>query len=694
MNEPSTTLPRRELDLAAVAGVLWAQRWIIVGFLLAAQMAAGIGSLLTTPLYQAVALVHLKPRAGSEVNVSEVVNNDQAGYLESRERARTQIQIMLSRSVRTEVVRRYRGLGHDDISDSSAAIDTFGKTIAASPREDTQLVEISVRHPDPERAAILANLVAKVYVESNLMARTDAARETRVWLSERSTTSRADLEAANQKVMDFKQAHQLEDIDERVDGISTRMTALQTALGDATAERVLLASKLGEHQRLLAKGQVDVLAGMFSDPALDTMLRERAKIVTETAEVLARYGSQHPEHQRAVEQIRRVEDLVAAEVRRNVDGEASRVKTLLQQEERLSAELTAVKVELLEKQRLKSEYAELDLELMRVQKTYGALGDRGDEVELQAQSQLNDVRVVDEAIAPQRPVTPNIPLNLAMASVVGLVGGAGLALLLGRANQTVDSAEHVEHELGVPLIGLVPTLPASGSEADRALYGFNHPRSQPAEAIRGIRAVLQSTPSRERGKCFVVTSCLPGEGKTHTAVGIASAFAQLGSTVLLVDADLRIPRLHTVFGVSASPGIADALVDIEDPFRFVHKTEIPRLHLLRGGSQVEFPNELLASAEFDRLMGRLRESYQVVIIDTAPVGLVSDALGLARQSDGVVVVVRRGMVPTVLARKTLAQLKQFEVTVLGVALNDVAPSKEYGRGYYDDRRRTDAAKQA
>ena len=433
---------------------------------------------------------------------------------------------------------------------------------------------------------------------------------------------------------------------------------------------------------------------MFHDPALETMLREQATLVTQSAEVLARYGEQHPERQRAVEQLKRVKELVATEVRRNVDAEAAQVAALQRQELELAAELDQVKAEMLQKQRLQSQYAELKLDEDRARKMYGSLGDRGDEVHLQARSQLNDIRVIDRAIPPTSPAAPNIPLNMAMATMVGALGGVAAALVRHRMYETISRAEDVERFLDSSILGLVPTLPSEGSSTDRALYAFNHPRSQPAEAIRGIRAVLQALPARGAGRCFVVTSCLPGEGKTHTAVGLASAFAQLGTSVLLVDADLRIPRLHEIFGVAESPGIADALVDLENPFRFVFRTEIPRLHLLRGGKSVEFPNEMLSSPEFERLLAKLCSGYQVVIIDTPPAGLVSDALPLARQADGVIMVVRRGRVPRDLAVKTMGQLRQLGARVLGVALNDVPRGKDYGSGYYDDRRRKTPAPSA
>lgn len=683
--------PQRGMDLEILGEALRQQRWtvlLLLGAVLSATLAA---SLLSTRQYQAVALIQLMPRAGQEVDVSEVVKHDDAGYLEGRDRARTQIQIILSRTVSEEVVRAYNALGHDDLAATPEGADALRRSLSAGPREDTQLVEIRVLHPDPDRAAILANLVAEVYTRSNLAARTDAARETRVWLDGQTSTHRTALGAASDQVMAFKEAHDLVDIDEKVDGISTRLDALQAASGDVTTRRVLLESKLSEHRRLLRRGQHDVLAGMFTDPALETMATERATIVTEAAEVLSRYGDQHPDHQRAVARIQRVEALIAEEVKRNVDGERSNVETLRRQEREIGEELVKVKAELLAKQRLQGEYDALKQEEARAIQLYGSLGDRGQEVDLQASTRLNDVRVVDRAVPPTRPATPNIPLNMAMAFVVGLGGGLGLALLRHRMNETLLSARDVDHYLETPLLGVLPSLPAGMTATARALYAHDHPRSLEAESLRGIRAVLQSLGVGGPCRRILVTSCLPEEGKTSASVGIAIAFAQLGLRVLLIDGDLRLPRLHTMFGVPESPGFGDALIDEEHPQRFVVRTHIDRLHLLPRGAPVEYPNEFLSSPEVNRLLTRLCEGYRVVVIDTPPAALISDALVLARDADGVVMVVRRGRVARDLALKTLGQLRQVGARVLGVALNDVPRGKDtvvHGSHYYDDRAST------
>ncbi len=311
---------------------------------------------VTPKQYEGVALIRLLPRAGQELKGNEVVNHDDGGYMEARERARTQLQLIQSRGVREETLRRYAALGHDDIPANEAGAEALAGAVAARPREDTELVEVGVMHPDPERAALLANLMVEVYLTSNLESRTDAARTSTVWIERQRTTTQAELDVATAAVIAFKEKNDVVDIDEKVDGITARMAALQAAAGEATTQRVLLESRYEEHRRMVARGQTDVLAGSFDDAGLQTMARERAMIVTEAADVLSRYGEAHPDHQRAVARIKRVDLLIAEEVKRNVENERSEIETLKKQEAQIAAELVLVKGDLLVKERLRAEY--------------------------------------------------------------------------------------------------------------------------------------------------------------------------------------------------------------------------------------------------------------------------------------------------------------------------------------------------
>lgn len=437
------TLPlppvRRGTDAETLLRTLSNRRGTFLGFFGAVLAAAIGGSLLVEPRYQATAVIQLLPRAGQEMNVTEVVATE-GGYYEARDRARTQMQIILSRGVREEVVRRYNALGKDQLDASFEGLDALLASMTVTPLEDTQLVEIAVIDTDPERAARIANFVAEVYLEVNLAARTDAAREARRWLEGRGESARDALRAANTQVLAFEIANVRVDLDTQEDDITARRGALQAALAEATTERVVLGSRVEEHRQLLGRGDAGLLTGEFDDPGLSALAGEHANLLTRNAETLSRYGDKHPEYQQAIAQTRRVEAMITEAVRRNVDAEEARLESLARQETDLRSELARTKSEHIEKQKLSAQYTQLQLDQERARRQFGAITDREAEVEMQAESRLNDVRIVDHALPPSGPVSPDLPLNLAVALGVGLVGGVGAALGRDRLEDTLRSA--------------------------------------------------------------------------------------------------------------------------------------------------------------------------------------------------------------------------------------------------------------
>jgi len=680
-----------DLDLSILWEALQQQRWPATIFLGAVLVTAFLATKLTTPIYEAVALIQLMPRAGQEVDVNAVVSFDEAGYLERRDRARTQIQVILSRSVREAVISAYNEAGFEDLTGADGIGELKGM-MTVGPREDTQLVEIKVEHTDPERAAKLANLITEVYTVQNLTSRTSAARETRVWLEGQTGDYRTDLDAATQAVMAFKEANDLVGIDEKVDDVTRRMSSLQSALAEKSTELALLDNTLSEHRRMLWNGKHAVLAGAFDTPALKALSEQHALVLTETAEVFARYGEKHPKHKEATDRVARIEALIAQEVGRLVDGEKVEYRILEGQVERLNTELDLIKAELLDKQRLKDQYRKLKMEEDRLRKMYGSLSERGAEVELQARTRLSDVRIVDAALPPSRPARPSLPLNMAVALLVGLGGGVGLALIRHRMDDTLRTVAALEESLDAPLLGALPQLPASLSEEERALYAHAHPQSATAETLRSIRALLHaqvgsSNPKRlvvMTHRRFLVTSTQPGEGKTDTALGLAVSFAKLGIATLLVDADLRRPRLHALLGVERGPGLSDVLKGDEAALDLVCDTSVSNLYLLPCGEPVDAPNELLASSSIQGTLARLGGRYPVVIIDTPPVSPVSDALVMAPGAD-VLMLVRHGKVSEPNAVRTLERLRQAGASVQGIIFNGVPTSEvAYRDRYYGE----------
>jgi capsular exopolysaccharide synthesis family protein len=305
------------------------------------------------------------------------------------------------------------------------------------------------------------------------------------------------------------------------------------------------------------------------------------------------------------------------------------------------------------------------------------------------------VRIVDRAVLPQYPVSPNNTLN----AIGGTLGGLALGILIIVAMRFLDrrlrSPEAVE-EMGVTILGVVPRLEGrkEGGSKRRArrleavdeteLFVHAHPMSTAAECCRTLRTNLMfMSVGAKTAKVFVVTSTNPREGKTTVASNLAASIAQSGKRVLLVDTDLRRPRVHAVFGISKDPGVTSVVVGATDLKSCVVASEVPGLFVLPAGPVPPNPSELLHSPRFHELLERARQEYDCVIFDSPPLGAVTDAAILSPQVDGTIVVVQAGQTTRDALRSTIRQLNDVGAKILGAVLNNLdISSAEYGQGYY------------
>lgn len=670
-----------------MARVLASQWRVLVGYVVVGVLVVGVSSVNAVRWYEAHAVLQLLAEAGQEVEGDAVRQLDGGGFMEGRDRARTQLQIIQSQANLEEVIRRYRRLGHWELTADARGTQALAEVVSAGPREDTQLIEVRVQHTNPDKAALLADLVAQVYLDHNMAFRRNAAEQSRDWLTARQKEARADLQTASDALLDYDAAHTI--VVDTEDDSATRLMALQAALGEAETRRVKLGSALAEHERLLSKGRTDVLAGMFDDVGMAAIARRLARAQADAAEQRARYGERHPEYRRAQTQLDEVKRLVATEVGRLVRAERSNFKALQRQEAQVREEMASVKAGLMDVQRRDKKREALAQADSDARALVASLNQRARMVELQAETQLSDARLVEHAAVPRTPVRPDLKLQLILAWLVSVIGGAAFAAARYFRVDAVRTPDDVEARTGVHVIGALPTLDAGNTAVARALYPARNPRSLAAEAHRSLRTMMQARLPKDGPLRLLVSSGVAGEGKTTTIAGMAASFARLGQRVLVVDADLRRPRLHTLFQRGQVPGLAELLRDGGNPLDHVTNTTIDNVALLPAGDGMADGAELLASLELPVLFDHLSKAYDVVLVDSSPVGLVSDCLALARVVDGAVLVVRRDKAPVRLAHMALQRLAGTGVRILGTVLNDVPPSKDaltYGQGYYREGR--------
>jgi capsular exopolysaccharide synthesis family protein len=324
---------------------------------------------------------------------------------------------------------------------------------------------------------------------------------------------------------------------------------------------------------------------------------------------------------------------------------------------------------------------QLQTELSQNQVTYSTLLKNMQEIELSESRAAEGLRLIEPAVEPIKPSKPNVPLNTGAGLLVGLVVSIGLAALLQYLDDTVKGNEDTSRVLGAPVLGVVSQF-KSTDDRGKDLVTVEAPRSAASESYRTVRTNVQFSSLDVPVGSIVVTSAQSREGKSTVAANLAVTMAQAGKRVLLVDADLRRPALHRLFGLSNRHGLTDLLLNerraVED---LALDTHVPGLQVLPSGPQPPNPSEALGSRRMRQVLEEMRQIADMVILDSPPLLAVADGLVLGATVDAAILVVRSGGTRRTLAQRAKDQLDRVEARLLGIVVN-AAPRHAQEEGFY------------
>ncbi len=643
--------------------------------------------------------------------VSEVVDVGSGSFWSSKEYFETQYKVLKSRMVAEKVVARL-GLDHDleflhidprlppaALARALAAVDPVrmvSDAVIVTPVRESRLVMIAIEDPRPQRAADLANAVAEEYIEQNVDRRLTTTHGASAWLAEQLTDVKKRLEESDKALYQFRQDHDVlsTSMEARQNISSEKLIAINDALTKANLARVEIEARRSVLAGLLeqSKGsefKAESFKPVADNPMIQEFRREYLKLQSERAELSEKYLEGHPKRIALDERIAKVRSDIIHAIQMVLEASESEYRQASDEEKRLRSFLEGAKQEALGVNKLELQYAQLKRERDENRQVYDLMVKRQKEVDVVGLLRTNNIRLLDPALAPTSPVRPNRPQNVALALVLGLLLGIGLVVMLELSDSTVKSQDDVERGLGLPLLGILPSIPTPDGEeigaestARRDLYIMENPNSSIAECARSVRtSLLFSSPDRPF-KALLVASTGPREGKTTTAISVGITMAQSGSRVLLVDGDLRRPRLHRTFGVPSSAGLSTMILGEATIADAVKNTGVQGLFLLPAGPVPPNPAELLQSERFGEVVRHLCDHFDRVIFDSPPVGVVTDALVMSTRTDGVMLVLRAGATPKRAAMRGRRALWDVNAHIYGAVLNDVNLGSRAGRYYY------------
>jgi capsular exopolysaccharide synthesis family protein len=576
-----------------------------------------------------------------------------------------------------------RGPEGAETSAQADAIDEFIDRLTVSPVRNSRLVEVAYRSEDPALSAAVANGIAQAYIGMNLDFRFTATREATVFLEEQLAEQRREVESAEARLQQYREQNDALSLEDRQNIVVQKLSDLNAALTRAKTERLqkeAMYRQLADVQDDPAK--LDTFPAILANAFIQQQKAELATLQRKQAELSEKFGGRHPSMIEVQSSIDNAQRKLQTEVAKVVQSVRTEYQAAVVQEQSMAAALDSQKSEALAMNRKAIDYGVIERDVTSSKQIYESLLQRAKETGVSGELRTSNVKVVDAAEVPVAPVTPRRVLGL----LVGLVGGAflgiGLAFVFEYLDNRVKTPEEIEQALGIPSLGLVPMIASMAGTANPLISESVPPGF--SEAFRALRTNILFSAVDNGPRSIVVTSTGPSEGKTMVAGNVAIGLAQAGQRVLLVDADMRRPRAHELFGLAAEPGLSNLLVGAAKPSEVVSATSVANLWVMPAGKTPPNPAELLGSRRFADLARSLQGHFDCVIIDTPPVLAVTDAAVVAHLASGVLFVIAADATSQPAAQTALDHLENARAKFLGAVLNrvDIERDSYYYSRYY------------
>jgi polysaccharide biosynthesis transport protein len=587
-------------------------------------------------------------------------------------------------------------------------LERFQSRLTIDPVTRSRLVDVKFESRDPDLAARVVNILAADFIEQSLNARWGAAQTAAEWLSQQLTGVKSKLEKSEDDLQDYAHKNGLTFLQNDkgvVQNVANdRLQELQQELTRAQAERY---SKEAIY-RLVQEGDYGALPGVFENRMLQDLTVRLAELKQQHAQLSTTFSPDYPRVKEVQNQIDEIEASLQQE-RTRAAAQITNEYLAAARREQLVRQALAEQQRLIDVTAEKSvQYNILKREVDTNKQLYEGLLQQWKAAGLSASLKAANIRVVDPAEAPVKPVRPILALNLAVTVFLGLALGMCAVLVQERLDDTIEGADDVERLLGFSALALIPGVSAlkgnqprfvrfldageartigngNGRKSVAPWYridrdGAEHPSM--TEAFRSLRTSVLLSAADSPPSSVLVTSTQPGEGKTTIATNLALALAQVGQRVLLVDSDLRSPSLHRLFGRRHDPGLVHYLTGREDWHSLVRPSGTTGLDLITCGSVPPNPSELLSLPRMTQLIKSAKERYDFIVLDSAPMLALADSRILAPMVSGVLLVVKSGTVPREQVLHAQKGILSVGANLLGVVLNRVDLAT---RGYYDYR---------
>ena len=693
------------LELVTYWRSIYKHKWFILAVAAVLGGAAAVATSFMTPIYRTSVTLMVEQNRSRVISMEEVYS----GVSSSREHYQTQTEILKSPALAAKVIQRlnladnaefnprqqkpplwkqYLPWGADvdkgswtDDRVQAAVLKEFLSRVSVEPARFSQIVRVNFDAADRVLGSKIANAIAESYIETDINTRQKMTEQASSWLADRLTLLKQNLEESERALQQYREREGLLDTRGLAQGGATRqLETLASAAASARERRFDTEHRF--RQTTKDPARLHSLPVVLAHPLVERLKDQEARAERRVAALSERYG---PEHIRMVE-ARKEFDSAREATRRGIQtviASYGKEHEIAAQDERaVQRMLGAAKGAIQDMNRKEFQLEALERDVASNRQIYERFLNRYRETTAAPDGQNSAVaRIVDPAI-PGRLYKPQKERIVSIAFALGLLLGAIIALLRERIDNTVKSAEEVEDKLGLPTVAVLPLIATKAGNAAGRHY-LDEPQSVFSEAIRTARTGILLSAIDTPNKTLLITSSLPSEGKSAFAINLALAHAQAKKT-LLIEADLRRPSVAHQLGLDSSkPGLTDLFAGKATFSECVQRVEGSTLYVLPAGPSPSNPLELVSSERFKLMLERVAAACELVIVDSPPVHLVSDAVVLSTMTTGVLFVVKADSTPHPVARRVIRNLQDAGANVIGVVLNqlDFAKANRYYGAY-------------
>ncbi|HEY6177275.1 MAG TPA: polysaccharide biosynthesis tyrosine autokinase [Kofleriaceae bacterium] len=671
--------------------------WLLAALIVLSIAGAVIYTTRQTPIYQATASVQVEPKLPDLLGTGDMFNvvSASAEYYKQQKQVLSSYTLLEKTIDQNDLIPKFlseaerKDLSHDD--QLNLAAQRLQPDLQIKYPENDRIFYVAVKNASPEDAKQIADAHVSTYesyAKGLLQLNSNSASEA---LQAEFTEAESQLRKAEQKIYDFQTKNDMVavTIEAQQSLVQGNILSFTSKLNDARATEIALAAKLGEMKK---EQNEDVLSTpiimMGDNPSFETLRTQYYTEKTHLIDIEKDLGPKNPDYVAQKQKVDLLYQALQGEVKILVRGTQDLYSAQLTTNAGLNGEIEKYKQEAKKLSPLIAIYTELVRQKKEYDDKYNILRARLSSMQMTGSlsSSISNVRGLDKALLPIKPVSPNMQTNVTVAALLALVAGILIIFLIVFLDRSIKSTSDATVAADAPVLGVIPQLTSADLDSDddrsRDMYVHENPKSSIAECCRSLRTNILFSAADRQLKTIVVCSANPREGKTTTVLYLGTTMAQSGQRTLLIDTDMRRPRLHKSTNVALSPGLSNLLIGEEDYDHLIKPTEVANLFILPCGLTPPNPAELLLTKRFETVLSELSRRFDRIILDSPPIQAVTDAVVLSKRVDGVVLVVRASKTMRDELRRSTRMIRDIGGSIVGVIVNELdARDSYYGYGY-------------